>query len=347
MSHAEGQDVMDEALAMLEPFAPSYRGGLSNHGPMTVEALVSVGRQDAVIPWVERYRKRLEPRSKPTKAIDADHWIEALGDRARGGDWDLWFGEQLKESPWRDVVGLWVPRLAPGIAAAGLHGVIRVGHAVCSLAAAETPLRLEELARALAYWASDYLRLPGERAAGGKLTPSQALGKLERLPDERRGGRGLITTQLKELTGFAPFTDSINLVDPEAGSPSFIADLVATFAGVFVNTGTNSFDFLHAVTGAAAIDELLPYVPKEQHAEVLAYAWQVNAAGFARYSAEGLSASINAEGVQANAIQLVQGAVASGDEHTIKLVAACNREHRRNPDPRLMAAAAKRVARHG
>ena len=61
---------------------------------------------------------------------------------------------ELAESSWQEVVGAWGPRLAPGIAAAGLHGVIRVGHAVCSLRAKENALRIDELARALSYWAS-------------------------------------------------------------------------------------------------------------------------------------------------------------------------------------------------
>ena len=29
---------LDEALEILEPYGPEYRGGLTNHGPMAVEA---------------------------------------------------------------------------------------------------------------------------------------------------------------------------------------------------------------------------------------------------------------------------------------------------------------------
>lgn len=339
---------MDEALELLAPYAPSFRGGLSNHGPMTAEALIALGHTDAVIPWVTKYRKRLEKRPATRKQIKATSWRDALGDGARNRDWDEWFANELSESPWREVVGLWVPRLAPGIAAAGLHGVIRVGHAVCSLRVKENAARLDELARALAYWATEYLTLPGKPKGPkdtGKLAPSRALQELERLPDALRKSRGLITTELKDLIGFQPFEAAINLADPAAGSPSFMTDLLATFAGTFINTRSGSFEFLHAITGAAAIAEMLPLVKATQRADVQAFTWQVNAGVFARYSRDNLIATVDANLKQTSAEQLAKLAVASGDEHTIKLVAACTREWRRNPDPRFLAAASKRVKR--
>src|SRR5689334_16921559 len=37
-------DVLDEALERLAQRGPAYAGGLSNHAPMVVEALVTLGR---------------------------------------------------------------------------------------------------------------------------------------------------------------------------------------------------------------------------------------------------------------------------------------------------------------
>jgi hypothetical protein len=51
-----GEDALEHALSLLAQSGPSSSGGLSNHGPMAAEALVSLGRPDAVVPWVERYR---------------------------------------------------------------------------------------------------------------------------------------------------------------------------------------------------------------------------------------------------------------------------------------------------
>tara|TARA_R110002096_G_scaffold17467_10_gene60452 strand:+ start:4441 stop:5598 length:1158 start_codon:yes stop_codon:yes gene_type:complete len=338
-----GTDAMDEALEMLAPYGPSFRGGLSNHGPMTAEALVSMERADAVVAWVARYRNRLEKRSATTQAIDAKAWREALGKQARNRDWEDWFENELAEAPWQKVLEVWVPRLAPGVAAAALHGVIRVGHAVCSLRVQENAARLDELARSLAYWASEFLLLPGEYAKAGQLAPSLALREIEVLPSDRRRGDGLISSELQQLAGFQPFVGVIDLVDPAAGTPNFMADLLATFAGLYVNTKSSTFQFLHAVTGAAAIVELLPYVKNEQRAAVQAYAWQATGAIFARYGKPQLRAEVAAKDSLPDAALLVKRAVASGDEHTIKLVAACTRESRRNPDPRVLAAAARRA----
>ena len=336
---------MDEALEILAPFGPSFRGGLSNHGPMTIEALVSLGQADLVVPWATKYRRRLEKRATAHRKITATTWQAALGDGARNRDWDEWFANELREAPWRDVVGTWVPRLAPGIAAAGLHGVIRVGHAVCSLRIKENDARLDELARALSYWATEYLTLPGKPKGIGKLAPSRALQKVTPLPEELRKSRGLITTELKDLVGFQPFEEVINLVDPSSGSPSFLEDLLATFAGTFVNTRSGSFEFLHAITGSAAVAELAPLVKEKQRADVLAFTWQVTASVFARYSRNNLTATVDTTGKLPSTEQLAKSAIARGDEHTIKLVAACTREWRRNPDARILAAANRRANR--
>ncbi len=334
---------MDEALTMLAPYGPSFRGGLSNHGPMTVEALVGLGREDAVLPWVERYRKRLEARPSTTRRITLETWREALGKGSRNRDWDEWFANELAEADWRDVLGVWMPRLAPGMAAAGLHGVIRVGHAVSSLKVKESALRLDELARALGYYASQYLALPGEYSAPGKLAPSSALGQLALLPNSQRRTRGLITSELGDLVGYEPFTEAIDLVDPAQGSPTFLADLVATSAGLLINTESSSFEFLHGVTGAGAVSEIYPYVPEAERALVLAYTWQVTASLFVRYGKPKLVAVVPAAASQLSLEALAKLAVESGDEHTIKLVCACTREWARNPDPRFLAAAQDRV----
>lgn len=336
-------DEMDEALEMLKPYGASFRGGLSNHGPMTAEALVALGRAGDVVGWVASYRSRLEERPSKSTPIDGKEWREALGDKSRSRDWDEWFTKELAESPWKDVMALWVPRLAPGIAAAGLHGVIRVGHAVCSLTVKEAPGRLDELACGLGYWAAEYLALPGEPKGGGKLAPSAALAKVELLPRELRKSRGLITTELKDLRGSQTFEGVIDLVDPAAGSPDFLGDLLGTFGGVFVNTQRSSFEFLHAVTGAAAVVELLPHVKEEDRDAVLAYTWQVTAGVLSRYGRAGLNGKVDPGRAVPTVEALTRAAVATGDEHTIKLTAACQREFQRNPDARLLAAAAKRI----
>ena len=60
-SAAKDDDALDLALERFAGTGPEYRGGLANHGPMAAEALVALGRSDAVARWVEGYASRLGP----------------------------------------------------------------------------------------------------------------------------------------------------------------------------------------------------------------------------------------------------------------------------------------------
>ena len=54
-----GDDALESALERLAHTGPEFGGGLANHGPMAAEALVRLGRGEAVASWVEGYRHRL------------------------------------------------------------------------------------------------------------------------------------------------------------------------------------------------------------------------------------------------------------------------------------------------
>ncbi|WP_163567752.1 questin oxidase family protein [Fodinicola feengrottensis] len=159
--------VLDEALDRLSATGPEFRGGLSNHGPMVVEALVRLGCDDDVEHWVDGYLPQLDERPRPAARITEEGWRDALGDYRRVGDWQAYFVDQLTSAPWRDVVAQWWPRLLPGMIAGATHGVIRTSQAIRGLADdAASPYRRTELATGLAYWAARYFELPGAENSG-------------------------------------------------------------------------------------------------------------------------------------------------------------------------------------
>ncbi|MER6590961.1 questin oxidase family protein, partial [Micromonospora purpureochromogenes] len=123
--------ILDEAYRRLHRTGPEFEGWLSNHGPMAVEALVRHGHDRSVHRWLDDYLRRLDELPRGQHRIE--DWREALGDPKRAGDWLAHFDRELRERPWREVLGTWWPRLLPGIAAGATHGVIRVGHAVRAL----------------------------------------------------------------------------------------------------------------------------------------------------------------------------------------------------------------------
>ncbi|HVN28157.1 MAG TPA: questin oxidase family protein, partial [Candidatus Binataceae bacterium] len=168
-------DAIDEAYTIFARTGPEFGGGLSNHGPMASEALAAMGRAEAILPWANRYAKRLDAHPSPTARISPNDWRAALGKEHRVADWIAFFDDALKEASWRIVLNAWVERLAPGIAAAAFHGVLRTAHAARALGNRETPERRNELAEGLGYWAATYHALPGAFDGSHDAMPSRAI----------------------------------------------------------------------------------------------------------------------------------------------------------------------------
>ena len=330
---------MEDALALLADTGPEYHGGLANHGPMAAEALVVLGRPDAVVPWVTRYRRRLDARPSGSRPI-GDDWRGALGVRGRVADWSAFFRRQVEEKPWREVLAEWTRRLSPGMIAAAFHGVIRTGQAARSLATAETPARRRELAEGLAYWAANYHPLPevaGTPGAGRR--PSQALADVAAVPEKDQVPYGRITDRLAPVERFAPFAAAAGLADPSGDSSAFLADLTETFAGVFVASVPpgSLITFVHSVTGPSAVRLLLPVLDAPARAAAHRYAWQGAAAMYSGFSGKA------PDGVPPGAApardDLIDRAIATGDEHAIKFTEACLREHAVKASPVFLHAA--------
>src|ERR1700736_1926879 len=255
---------LDEALEILAPYGIELRNGNSNHAPMVAEALCAMGRPDAVLPWIGRYRERMLPRSEAGDRIRREDWRGALGDRGRFADWSAFFAEELEEAQWRQVLDRWVERLAPGFCAAATHGVIRVGHAARSLAAGETPHRLRELAEAFASWAATYQKLSAsDRETNGGMAPRQAIVRVPIVPLDRRNEGGNITASLAMLGDFPEFAASIGLLDTEGDLASLVAELTEAFARIYLATAPDiqpTFFFIRGPPSPAALGNIAPQV---------------------------------------------------------------------------------------
>src|SRR5262245_25429235 len=81
-------DAFDEALERVRGTGTEVAGGIApNHGPMGAEALVALGRDDAVVAWADRYRRNLDLIPASTAPITTETWREGLGVIERIGDW--------------------------------------------------------------------------------------------------------------------------------------------------------------------------------------------------------------------------------------------------------------------
>lgn len=341
-------DVLDQAYDMLQDFGPEYGPmGFSNHAPMAVEAIVALGRPDAALPWARQYAQALGPQPHGQTPIDEHTWRAALGAERRFADWAAFFTAELAHTPPGAVLDRWAARLAPGLVGAALHGLLRAGHAARALTRADTAARRRELAQGLAYWAATYQVLPGSPStAPANRAFREALHDVPFLPDAQRRLDGSIVAALYGLDDFAPFRPVIGWIDPSHGDPAArLSELTAALAAAYCANiaSANLIALIHFVTGPSAVRLLLPHVTEPTARLLLTYAWQAGAALFAVYGTRRGDLPLPADLPPRDV--LIDGALASGDEHAIKFVEACLREDAVAPNPIYRAAAADAVGR--
>lgn len=339
---------IDEMLDLVSPFGTERANGNANHGPMAAEALFKLGRDEAVLPWVENYKSGLIDHPKPTTPISRSDWRESLGDSSRLSDWTAFFDRELEEAPWQDVLSQWVPHLAPAVMAAATHGLLRTSHAARSLSAVETPQRLHELAQGLGYWAARYQVLPGSPSPfNSGFSPRSAVEQVDRLHGPDFDGGGGISNQVMGLDDHPKFAVTIDLVDTEGDLSAFISNLTETFAGVYLANQKNLIAFVHTVTAPSALRNIAPYLTEESSRLAARYAWQACASIYSWYSAAPpLDTSELAIPIE-DQEELTDRAVAAGGAHSIKFTEACLREYSFNPKPVYLVAARDAAERVG
>lgn len=335
-------EIHDRALEALRGTGPELRNGAPNHAPMVVEALAALGRDDAVLPWIEGCRPRLAETVK-TDVVLGTNWQEALGDFSRLGEWQNLFRQELGVSSWCEVLERWLPRLIPGSMAAGTHGIIRCGHASRALGNEVTSLRLEELASALAYCAGRYRTIGGAPLLTGPLGLEAAARELPMLASriDRRGPPPRIVKKLNERADFA---DAVNRAALPADPNSALAELAEIGASLYLhNAARHPLVLLHAVTGPAAVQVLITNASRQLCNIAFAYTWQAVAAWAAAFSS-GLSSS-PLQRTREPWDLIIDLSVQSCDDHAIKFTEACWRLDAIRPSPAFRAAASDWVRR--
>jgi hypothetical protein len=334
-------DVLDEALESISSAAPDLQNGLTNHAPMVVEAMCRMGRGDAVFSWLERYREGMDEWPPVGRRISTVEWRDALGRPGRLTDWREFFKNELQEGPWRDVLDRWTARLGPGMSASATHGVIRVGHAVRSLEAAETSARHAELASSLAYWAATYQALPSDLSENTSAIPvSEAIKRIELVPNSDRTYDGTIMSSLVALDQFPPFAPVIGLADLSGDLETTVSDLVEGFARVYLANAHDSLTsivLIHGVTSVAGLRNIVRHVSEKTAREAMRFAWQTGCSLYATFGSSRPAAETARIGESGET--LIDTAISIGDEHGIKFTEACLSEDAVRPSPVYAAAA--------
>lgn len=341
-------DVYDEALKMLAGTAPEYGEGQPNSGATVAASMVVMQQGHAVVPWLRDYMGRLESMPAPGSPIRRDNWRQALGQRSRATEWADFFQRELHQATWRQVVSDWISKLAPGLSGGGGHALLRTAAVLASLAAEESDLRKLELGRALGYWASRYLKLPGivGSATGGNLAPAEALTRIKwQHKDRPRRFKGL-GAGLHGLAGFPSFVGVVNLIAIPDDPLALIPQITEAMTRVYLAHSHDEEKLLACIQGvavASALRSIAPHLPPAGVAPLLRYGWQFAGAIYTIYGrANPVESWDQPEPVRAD---LFERAVATGNEHAILFAGACLREYEQAPNPVYLAAAGDAVNR--
>lgn len=326
---ASDRAVLNELLDLGLRYAPEYRGGLSNHLPMMLVALHELGAgEDRLREAFDRYAPRLGPAPRPATALA--HWRDGLGRLEAFAALFEHFATRLDAEGTPALLGDVLPTLMEGVGGAAFHGLIRTAYGVAADHAGET-------AAGLAYWACRHLPLDAPAATADREPDVQAW--LEALARDLTGleiGGGLIFERMRAVASTAAFARHAGRLGVDERTLAALADLAAQRYAA-----TRHFTVLHLVTSCHALRLLLPWIADRDtalRAYARAYAAGVVASGIALHG-EALPCEV------ADWPPLRQRAVASHDEHVVKLVHSCDAESQLYGDGARRHAAALALSR--
>jgi hypothetical protein len=278
--------------------------------------------------FAARYGQRLLPAGQACAVLDPHDYLGSSGDQPR---FVRFFEERIGESGADAVLADWVPVLLPGLAASAFHAMIRLAYAIEGGIA-------DEIAQALAYWASEYVTLPFSfEAADGTLDDIAAQLRA------RVGGHvfkpGIIIDKMQEIA-WHPALAGVAVQPRSAPSLREIAQF-----GLGAYCRHEDFTLLHVVTGCHAFRVLQPCV----HDTALArrYLWQAVVAAWLTVPEAVDEPARECLPGGANTGEIASLATKAGDDHAIKLCYSALCEFREYGDERYLQAAWRKLARAG
>ena len=297
-------DLLDEGAA----FDAEYEGGLSNHRPMALVALAHLGASDSHLrAYAERYSQRLQA-APPAQGWPAGQaWAQDLGQRQCWSVYRDLFMQWLRHEYAGDVLRQAVPVLMQGCGAAAFHGLIRTAYAMQAA-------HRQELADALAYWACRWLNLGAGPVEGSEPDPEPLLQRLRRVPS----AADLIFQRMQVAAAQTPLQATVARLQVNDQTLPRLALLAAQ-----AYAASGNFTALHLVTSAHAARVVLAELEPEAVLLALQPYWRAYAAAVCVAGLRPLPAAPLLPWPT-----IVSKALASDDDHVIKLVHSCREQER-------------------
>lgn len=308
-----------------------YQENLTNHLPMALHSLQCLGASPARLrEFYEVYASRFQAEQQPNAALEFN--LPACGWRQLRGKSDAYrpllarFNELVAHRGTDVALSLTLPDLMSGVAAAAFHGVIRTAHAV---QAGHTG----ELAAALAYWAWRWQPLCAP-SLGEWSIPFDCWTMLltQRASGWRSDGQR-ISIRMDEASRSDIYLALAGELAPAASFERRIAELAAFAVDRYV--AAPNFTVLHLITSLRALRTLLPWIQDSESMQAVVVHCVVAAYLAARPAPVNATSTVKAKSWP----EVVSAAIASNDDHVIKLVQACREEAARYGEGQYLLAA--------
>ena len=291
----------------------------ANHAPMVLIALYRMGADpDQLRQYyarVETGRPVSEMGALQAQRIDRGTWTKYLGTFSAWSSYRQFFQAEIGKHGVQEVLVSYVPSLMRGVAGHAFHPLLRVGYGI------ELNDK-NEIAFGLAYWASAYLPAPEIPRTKSRVEPARLLNVLENselLRGVKPHGQS-IARRIGQFYEHEEFRRLLRPIDLHSTRPlDAIAQAIAEAFG-----GHHHFTMLHGVTSCHAIRMILPYCENQE--DVLSMYWFSVCAAY-------LSVINVPDGPhhplpdrEADWPRIQRDAIATGNEHTIKLAYTCLKE---------------------
>ncbi len=328
MIRTDTPPVLSAFLERAQAFAPEYGGNLSNHLPMALVALNSLGADEARMEsFFTIASAKLDPA--PPLAQACGDWTARRHDLTAFAALRAHFSQAIAIQGRDTTLRQTLPLLIDGVGAAAFHGLLRTASAV--VAAHD-----DELASGLAHWACWHLPLAPFVAAqtvGDSAVPTW-LASIAAQADGWQSDARSITQGMTEFARTPSFHDGADRLTVHDNT---LRELAAHALAIYLRT--KNFTVLHLNTSAHALRLLMPWLAEPLVA--------------VRHYARAYAAGVAASGVKGDppivAVNVLpwpdalQAGAASNDEHVIKLVYACYEEWKVTGDADYQRAASLAV----
>ncbi|MDL2357750.1 MAG: questin oxidase family protein [Pseudomonadota bacterium] len=307
--------------------------GTTNHCPMVLVALARMGATPDRLraffaQWVEKYAISETPRGV---AIAGDDWLAHVGDAAAFGSLQAYFHDRIARNGVTAMIADVMSRAPCAPATGAFHAIIRLAYGI-------EAGHCGEIAAGLAAYVAT--SLPIEVDWNGR-RPAESVGEgLVGIPEHllRKGWpSGSITGRLRAIAVDPEFQSAMQA--PPAGA------LLNDMARVSIQLYWQKADFtvLHMVTGAHAARIVLAQLPAQIGDQLLVAMWTALCAA---YVSAGVvrSIPIDAPKIAPDWPAVFERAVASNDDHVIKMAYTCFKESERDPECLYYQAAVRCVA---